>query len=57
MVETENEKRSGRPELYILLLMGVKPDVLIKKGYSKATVYSYNRKIPALKKRINEMIE
>jgi len=47
--------RQSHPELYVLLLMGVEPKALEKKGYSKATVYSYNRKLPAIRKRLNEL--
>jgi len=52
----ENTKRQSHPELYILLFLGVKPQQLIKKGYSEATVYAYNRKIPFLKKNLNELL-
>ena len=50
-------KRQSRPELYILLTLGIKPDVLIKKGYSKVTVYSYNRKVKDVRGKLNELIE
>ena len=50
-------KRQSHPELYILLALGVKPDILIKKGYSKVTVYSYNRKVKDVRERLNELLE
>ncbi len=31
--------------------MGIEPKTLEKKGYSRATAYSYNRKLPAIRKR------
>ncbi len=49
-------KRQSHPELYILLALGVKPNVLIKKGYSKVTVYSYNRKVKDVRERLNELL-
>lgn len=49
-------KRQSHPEIYILLTLGVKPDVLIKKGYSEATVYAYNRKVKDVKERLNELL-
>ena len=53
---SDKARRQSHPELWMLLMFGVKPDVLIKRGYSKATVYSYSRRIPAARKRINELI-
>lgn len=50
------QKRQSHPELYILLALGVKPEKLIKKGYSKVTVYSYNRKVKDVKERLNELL-
>ncbi|MCX6818511.1 MAG: hypothetical protein NT129_00745 [Candidatus Aenigmarchaeota archaeon] len=48
--------RQSHPELYVLLLMGIEPKTLQKKGYSKATIYSYNRKLPEIRKKLNELI-
>ena len=56
MDQYENQKRQSRPEIYILLTMGVRPDVLIKRGYSEATVYAYNRKVKDVKDRLNELL-
>lgn len=57
MTMNNQHKRQSHPELYILLALGVKPDVLIKKGYSKVTVYSYNRKVKDVKSRLNELLQ
>lgn len=48
-------KRKSHPELFILLAMGVKPKTLIDKGYSEATVYKYNRQMPEIKEKINQL--
>ena len=52
----ESKKRQSHPELYILLFLGVKPQALKKKGYSEATVYKYNRQLPYIRKKINELL-
>lgn len=49
-------KRQSHPELYILLLLGIKPQALKNKGYSKATIYKYNRQLPVIRKRLNEIL-
>ncbi len=49
-------RRQSHPELYILLVLGVKPDVLIKKGYSQNTVYAYNRKVKEVREKLNELL-
>ncbi len=49
-------KRQSHPELYILLFLGVKPKNLEKHGYSKATIYKYNRALPEVRKRLNELL-
>ncbi len=49
-------KRQSHPEIYILLTLGVKPDILIKKSYSKVTVYSYNRKVKDVRERLNSLL-
>ena len=52
-----NEKRSSHPELYIMLTLGIKPDILIKKGYSKVTVYSYNRKVIEIRNKLTQLLD
>ena len=54
-MEKETTKRQSHPEIYILLTLGIKPEVLIKKGYSKATIYAYNRKVKDIKAQLNEL--
>jgi hypothetical protein len=34
--------KATKPELWLLLNKGVKPNELVKIGYNKATVYKYN---------------
>jgi hypothetical protein len=48
--------RQSHPELYVLLLMGVKPQALVKHGYSEATIYKYNRALPIIHKKLNEIM-
>ncbi len=56
-MEKEANKRQSRPEIYVLLTLGIKPDVLIKKGYSKATIYAYNRKVKDVRERLNKLLQ
>jgi len=51
-----NNKRQSHPEIYILLTLGIKPEILIRKGYSKATIYAYNRKVKDVRERLNKLI-
>lgn len=44
------------PELYLALFIGKKPTELIAKGYSKHTVYAYNRRFPQIKKALEEKV-
>ncbi len=48
--------RKSHPELYILLFLGIDVQRLEKKGYSINTIYAYNRKLPGIRKKLNEMI-
>ena len=48
-------KRQSRPEIILLLTIGVEPKALISKGYSTATVYKYSGLVKEAKKKINEM--
>lgn len=49
--------RQSHPELFILLYLGIKPNALIARGYSKATIYKYNRQMPAIKKAVNGLLQ
>ncbi len=49
-------KAQSHPELYILLFLGVKPQVLKKCGYSESTIYKYNRQLPVIKKRLSHLL-
>ncbi len=49
-------KRQSHLEVIVLLAMGVSPKVLISKGYSRASVYNYNKKIPMMRKKLDELI-
>lgn len=49
-------KRSGHPELFILLWIGIKPQKLIDRGYSRATVYKYSAQMGEIRKKINEFL-
>ena len=52
----EPRQRGGRPELFLLLNIGISPNLLIDEfGYSKGTVYSYNRKLKKAVKNIEIM--
>jgi hypothetical protein len=46
-------KGKGRPEVYIMLAMGIEPMKLIEMGIPKGTVYKYNSQIKEIKQRIN----
>lgn len=48
LIQSENIKNSTWAR--------VKPQALIAKGYSEATIYKYNRQIPRIKECLNEMI-
>lgn len=50
---TKRIQRSSRPALWILLFLGLKPDVLIEMGYSKGTVYKYSAQLPKIKQELN----
>jgi len=54
---TEQKQRQSHPELYVLLFLGVKPQVLKSKGYSEATIYKYNRQLPDIRKKLNDLLE
>lgn len=50
-----NSFRKSHPELFLMLGMGIEPQKLIERGYSKATVYKYNKQLKEAKKIINEL--
>lgn len=50
------KKRSVKPELYVLLTLGIKPQVLIELGYSEATIYKYNRKVKEIRETLNTLL-
>jgi len=50
-------RRQSHHEVIVLLALGVKPKALIAKGYSESTVYNYHKKLPLLRKRLEELIQ
>ena len=56
MKTKDSKKRQSHPELFILLFLGTKPKILQKHGYSRATIYKYNRQIPEIKKKLNQLL-
>jgi len=57
MSEINNEKKRESPALiYILLWQEVPPKKLIKLGFSRTTVYACHRKLPAIRKQHQELL-
>lgn len=49
--------RGKHPEIYIMLWLGVKPQVLVQQyGYSEQTVYKYNNELPKMLKLISDLL-
>ena len=48
------KKRKTPFEIILFLFVGMKPKEIIKKGYSKATVYKYSRNFPDIQKKFLE---
>jgi hypothetical protein len=49
-------KSSAKPEIYLLILMGFKPQEIIAMGFSKGSVYSYNAEFPKILERLRTTI-
>lgn len=49
-------KNKSKPELYLLLDAGLTPKNLIERGYSKATVYAYNKRYKIAKEKTKKLL-
>lgn len=50
-------KGTSKPEVYILLQMGIKPSDIIRLGYSYSTVYNYNIRYQRAKRKVDELLK
>jgi predicted DNA-binding transcriptional regulator len=48
-------KSFTKPEIYFLLLKGIKPKQLIAIGLKRSTVYLYSSKVPEIQMRLKEL--
>ena len=53
MGKVETKKKDGtprqkQPAIYLLLMLGFKPQEIIKLGYSEGTTYKYNKEYPKI---------
>lgn len=49
-------KSVGKPEIYLLLNMGVKPKEIIAMGYPRSMVYNYNKRFAQAKERFTKLL-
>ncbi len=49
-------KGEMKPEIFILLNMGIKPKNIIKMGYGMGMVYAYNRRFQFAKERLTKLL-
>ena len=52
-----SNKRSSQPLLFILLTLGVKPKILEEYGFSRATIYKYNRQVTEIREQLNTILK
>ncbi len=50
-------KGTIKPELILLLAVGLEPKQLIKLGYSEQTVYKYKKHLEVAKQKVREILK